>query len=253
MFTCERCYKNFKSRKTFTSHIRETHSNTVKVKRCDFCQKPFQRTFNLKRHLLAVHKVGLSRGVVISKEAKSREQFREERKPVYVSGAALDLNSFDEERNPDRVVPNVIYEDISSDEDCFNEIHVAPASDASPKNSNTCNSDQAERDRSPEPGPSGVCAMDYQPESPQPASSINSDEHQNAHGGTGRHVSTISIVLEKYTTFKPDGNTEVARRTAVALSDDLAFEDINAQVLINEILQELPFHFGNARRREWNL
>ena len=50
LFKCKKCGKVFKSRDTFTTHYKETHSDKKKEFPCPTCGKSFPRKFNMERH-----------------------------------------------------------------------------------------------------------------------------------------------------------------------------------------------------------
>ena len=113
---CQFCGLIFLKKKTLQLHIKEFHSLHIHIWRCNICDRPFSRKFNLKRHLVLVHNVPVteSYGKMTNSAKVTREELDRMRKPVYFDHCE-EMTSDEETMEP--LKSEMKYEDIYSDEE----------------------------------------------------------------------------------------------------------------------------------------
>lgn len=100
MYQCFECNITYKYKRNLQRHLEERHFSTKKIFKCDICGRIFTRNSNLKRHFFNQHS--------LTEILDDLEEF-----PIETG---LVVNS-----TMDYTINSAIYEDISSDEESFEE------------------------------------------------------------------------------------------------------------------------------------
>ena len=100
MYQCFECNITYKYKRNLQRHLEERHFSTKKIFNCDICGRIFTRNSNLKRHFFNQHS--------LTEILDDLEEF-----PIETG---LVVNS-----TMDYTINSAIYEDISSDEESFEE------------------------------------------------------------------------------------------------------------------------------------
>ena len=234
---CEHCGLLLKSRKSYNQHRNSKHHTKVTVLKCGFCQRPFGKSFNLRRHIRNIH--SSDNFTDFTTGTMSREQLDEGQKPVYVTMLSEE------------------YEDISSesDEELQNTGNDVKTDDAKPSTSKdtenmggqlqiveSARTSQLREDRDNN--------NDNHEEEPS-CSGTQNDGPSGASARTRGRVevtSTINVLMQRRTVVYPDGFVDVSRSTNFTFSEDIDPTRVDCEDLLRDILSEMPLHFQNARR-----
>lgn len=100
MFQCFDCNITYKYKRNLQRHLEERHFSTKKIFKCDICGRIFTRNSNLKRHFFNQH---------------SLTEILDDLEDCPIE-TGLVVNS-----TMDYTIHSAIYEDISSDEESFEE------------------------------------------------------------------------------------------------------------------------------------
>lgn len=273
---CEDCGKTFTSSSNFHQHRREQHSDSVNSLNCSFCQRPFVRKFNLKRHLILVHGLHgepLSEAMSSKRKLVDREMFIQAKKPVYVLSDFYENISSDEEETWTRThtaedgldhlsISSCDFAELGSVDEAFVEEILC---EGEIDEQQVYGEEDGERREYEEDGEQRVYGEpDVIRDSPNDddcgvisdspsdddsdlsGESKKTDENNNV---TVRERSTICLVLNKTVIRRPDGTEEEIRDSQIVYSKDLNPEDINFRDVASEILREVSKHFedGNIR------
>lgn len=95
MYQCFECHTTYKYKRNLQRHLEERHFSAKKIFKCDICKRIFTRKSNLKRHFFNQH---------------SLTEILDDLEDFPIENSAMDYTMKSE-----------IYEDISSDEESFEE------------------------------------------------------------------------------------------------------------------------------------
>lgn len=173
MYQCFECNITYKYKRNLQRHLEERHFSTKKIFKCDICGRIFTRNSNLKRHFFNQHS--------LTEILDDLEEF-----PIETG---LVVNS-----TMDYTINSAIYEDISSDEESF---------------------DNAEEFVSECEETSNIPTSEIpKPEIPTPESStpeIQTSEKKNS----------MTIQLIKKTVSYEDGRTEVVKEINFSYTEEM--------------------------------
>lgn len=173
MYQCFECNITYKYKRNLQRHLEERHFSTKKIFNCDICGRIFTRNSNLKRHFFNQHS--------LTEILDDLEEFPIETGLVVNSTMDYSINS-------------AIYEDISSDEESF---------------------DNAEEFVSECEETSNIPTSEIpKPEIPTPESStpeIQTSEKKNS----------MTIQLIKKTVSYEDGRTEVVKEINFSYTEEM--------------------------------
>lgn len=173
MYQCFECNITYKYKRNLQRHLEERHFSTKKIFKCDICGRIFNRNSNLKRHFFNQHS--------LTEILDDLEEF-----PIETG---LVVNSI-----MDYTINSAIYEDISSDEESFNN-----AEEFVSECEETSNIPTSEIPK---------------PEIPTPESStpeIQTSEKKNS----------MTIQLIKKTVSHEDGRTEVVKEINFSYTEEM--------------------------------
>lgn len=173
MYQCFECNITYKYKRNLQRHLEERHFSTKKIFKCDICGRIFTRNSNLKRHFFNQHS--------LTEILDDLEEF-----PIETG---LVVNS-----TMDYTINSELYEDISSDEESF---------------------DNAEEFVSECEETSNIPTSEIpKPEIPTPESStpeIQTSEKKNS----------MTIQLIKKTVSYEDGRTEVVKEINFSYTEEM--------------------------------
>lgn len=173
MYQCFECNITYKYKRNLQRHLEERHFSTKKIFKCDICGRIFTRNSNLKRHFFNQHS--------LTEILDDLEEFPIETGLVVNSTMDYPINS-------------ELYEDISSDEESFNN-----AEEFVSECEETSNIPTSEIPK---------------PEIPTPESStpeIQTSEKKNS----------MTIQLIKKTVSYEDGRTEVVKEINFSYTEEM--------------------------------
>lgn len=181
MYQCFECNITYKYKRNLQRHLEERHFSTKKIFKCDICGRIFTRNSNLKRHFFNQHS--------LTEILDDLEEF-----PIETG---LVVNS-----TMDYTINSAIYEDISSDEESFEEDLFL-------------NKNNAEEFVSECEETSNIPTSEIpKPEIPTPESStpeIQTSEKKNS----------MTIQLIKKTVSYEDGRTEVVKEINFSYTEEM--------------------------------
>lgn len=181
MYQCFECNITYKYKRNLQRHLEERHFSTKKIFNCDICGRIFTRNSNLKRHFFNQHS--------LTEILDDLEEF-----PIETG---LVVNS-----TMDYTINSAIYEDISSDEESFEEDLFL-------------NKNNAEEFVSECEETSNIPTSEIpKPEIPTPESStpeIQTSEKKNS----------MTIQLIKKTVSYEDGRTEVVKEINFSYTEEM--------------------------------
>lgn len=181
MYQCFECNITYKYKRNLQRHLEERHFSTKKIFNCDICGRIFTRNSNLKRHFFNQHS--------LTEILDDLEEF-----PIETG---LVVNS-----TMDYTINSEIYEDISSDEESFEEDLFL-------------NKNNAEEFVSECEETSNIPTSEIpKPEIPTPESStpeIQTSEKKNS----------MTIQLIKKTVSYEDGRTEVVKEINFSYTEEM--------------------------------
>lgn len=181
MYQCFECNITYKYKRNLQRHLEESHFSTKKIFNCDICGRIFTRNSNLKRHFFNQHS--------LTEILDDLEEF-----PIETG---LVVNS-----TMDYTINSAIYEDISSDEESFEEDLFL-------------NKNNAEEFVSECEETSNIPTSEIpKPEIPTPESStpeIQTSEKKNS----------MTIQLIKKTVSYEDGRTEVVKEINFSYTEEM--------------------------------
>lgn len=181
MYQCFECNITCKYKRNLQRHLEERHFSTKKIFNCDICGRIFTRNSNLKRHFFNQHS--------LTEILDDLEEF-----PIETG---LVVNS-----TMDYTINSAIYEDISSDEESFEEDLFL-------------NKNNAEEFVSECEETSNIPTSEIpKPEIPTPESStpeIQTSEKKNS----------MTIQLIKKTVSYEDGRTEVVKEINFSYTEEM--------------------------------
>lgn len=181
MYQCFECNITYKYKRNLQRHLEERHFSTKKIFKCDICGRIFTRNSNLKRHFFNQHS--------LTEILDDLEEF-----PI---DTGLVVNS-----TMDYTIHSAIYEDISSDEESFEEDLFL-------------NKNNAEEFVSECEETSNIPTSEIpKPEIPTPESStpeIQTSEKKNS----------MTIQLIKKTVSYEDGRTEVVKEINFSYTEEM--------------------------------
>lgn len=181
MYQCFECNITYKYKRNLQRHLEERHFSTKKIFKCDICGRIFTRNSNLKRHFFNQHS--------LTEILDDLEEF-----PIETG---LVVNS-----TMDYTINSELYEDISSDEESFEEDLFL-------------NKNNAEEFVSECEETSNIPTSEIpKPEIPTPESStpeIQTSEKKNS----------MTIQLIKKTVSYEDGRTEVMKEINFSYTEEM--------------------------------
>ncbi|XP_062586691.1 centrosome-associated zinc finger protein Cp190-like [Saccostrea cucullata] len=212
---CETCGQTFSTSSNLHQHTKEKHSDHVNSLQCSYCQRPFLRRFNLKRHLTSVHKLNCEQ-LEAAMPSKRRRVERDEN-PGKVA----------EDKLPE--IDESLVEDILHNCADFTSDRIVEMLE-----------DESTDTRE-------VIFID---EDSQPETSACDSDRDSEHRDTDlTQRSTICLVLHKTVKRNLDGTEEISRDSHIVYSEDLNPDDIDFPNVANEILKEVPKHFEDGHVR----
>ena len=85
----------YKSNKELKCHVSEIHADTVAIHNFGFCQRPFTKRYNLKRHLMNVHKMGTTNDRLAESAVSVHwDDLHEMKKPVFLLKSDDEFDNF---------------------------------------------------------------------------------------------------------------------------------------------------------------
>ncbi|XP_062569353.1 centrosome-associated zinc finger protein Cp190-like [Saccostrea cucullata] len=252
---CETCGQTFSTSSNLHQHTREKHSDHINSLQCSYCQRPFLRRFNLKRHLTSVHKLNceqLEAAMPSKRRRVELDDFFESRKPVYVHSDLYEDISSDEndETYCDAQETDVTYVNYLDDISFASEL---PEIDESLVEDILHNCADFTSDRIVEmleDESTDTREVIFIDEDSQPETSACDSDRDSEHQDTDlTQRSTICLVLYKTVKRNLDGTEEISRDSHIVYSEDLNPDDVDFPNVANEILKEVPKHFEDGHVR----
>lgn len=178
MFQCFDCNITYKYKRNLQRHLEERHFSTKKIFNCDICGRIFTRNSNLKRHFFNQHS--------LTEILDDLEEF-----PIETG---LIVNS-----TMDYTINSAIYEDISSDEESF---------------------DNAEEFVSECEETSNIPTLEI-PTFESPTPEIPTPESSTPEIQTSEKKNSMTIQLIKKTVSYEDGRTEVVKEINFSYTEEM--------------------------------
>lgn len=178
MYQCFECNITYKYKRNLQRHLEERHFSTKKIFNCDICGRIFTRNSNLKRHFFNQHS--------LTEILDDLEEF-----PIETG---LVVNS-----TMDYTINSAIYEDISSDEESF---------------------DNAEEFVSECEETSNIPTLEI-PTFESPTPEIPTPESSTPEIQTSEKKNSMTIQLIKKTVSYEDGRTEVVKEINFSYTEEM--------------------------------
>ena len=261
MALCEQCGNLFKRNSELNRHLKEKHSEQRRTFTCSFCQRPFARILNLKRHLCKVHKVNAAdaqRELKNCKDNKMPKRKLEAMKLVYVSQGYEDISS-DEDVEPKfvKVKMDEPMDTFSINSDLLDEMVQNSGKEVEDYLDDLLN--MGETGRSNESETAGELNVGNEQQQEENTSRC---ENTSASAGPSREptedagvdtadiprteVTTVCLTLVRTTTQYRDGTSAVNRRTHISHSNNVDPHTTDFSALAMDILTEVPEHLGTG-------
>lgn len=196
MYQCFECNITYKYKRNLQRHLEERHFSTKKIFKCDICGRIFTRNSNLKRHFFNQHS--------LTEILDDLEEF-----PIETG---LVVNS-----TMDYTINSAIYEDISSDEESFEEDLFLNKNNAEEFVSECEETSNIPTSEIPTPESPTLEIPTF--ESPTPE--IPTSESPTPEIQTSEKKNSMTIQLIKKTVSYEDGRTEVMKEINFSYTEEM--------------------------------